>query len=71
VEFYCSHGDGITVNGEAVPRSLVEAGEIFDFYREANLGWDTLQQVEIIQDQPFGMTVLGVSRNALYDDGNS
>ena len=71
IEFYCSHGEGITVNGELVPRLLIEATEIFDFYREANLGWDTLQQVEIIQDQPFGMTVLGVSRNALYDDGNS
>src|SRR5690349_6409084 len=52
--------------------SLHDALPIFvDFYREAHLGWDTLQQVEIIQVQPFGMTVLGVSRNALYDDGNS
>jgi len=71
VKFYCSHGEGVTVNGESVPRLLLENNEILDFHREAHLGWDELAQVEIIQDQPFGMTVLGVSRAAQYDDGNS
>lgn len=71
VKFYCSHGEGVTVNGESVPRLLLENNEILDFYREAHLGWDTEAPVEIIQDEPFGMTVLGVSRAAVYDDGNS
>ena len=71
VKFYCSHGEGVTVNGESVPRLLLENNEILDFYREAHLGWDTTAPVLIEQDQPFGMTVLGVSRAAVYDDGNS
>lgn len=71
VKFYCSHGEGVTVNGETVPRLLLENNEVLDFHREAHLEWDRLAQVEIIQDEPFGMTVLGVSRAAVYDDGNS
>jgi hypothetical protein len=69
--FYCSHGDGITVNGESVDRFELEAGEIYDFIREANLGWNRKDKVTIRQTKPYSMTVLGVSRNFMIDDGDA
>lgn len=69
--FYCSHGDGITVNGEAVNRFELEAGEIYDYIKEANLGWARKDKVTIRQTKPYSMTVLGVARNFLIDDGEA
>jgi hypothetical protein len=69
--FYCSHGDGITVNREAVDRYKLEAGEIYDYVKEANLGWNRKDKITIRQTKPFSMTVLGVARNFIIDDGDA
>lgn len=69
--FYCSHGDGITVNREAVNRYEVEAGEIYDYIKEANLGWNRKDKITIRQTKPYSMTVLGVARNLIIDDGEA
>ena len=71
VRFFCSKGDGITVNGEAVPRKMLEDRELVDFTKEANLGWDRALPVTIKNTKPFGMTVLGVSRSTQVDDGDA
>lgn len=71
VRFYCSKGPGITVNGEPVDRYAVEAGEIYDHIRETNLGWNRKDKVTIRQTKPYSMTVLGVSRNFIIDDGDA
>lgn len=71
VRFYCSKGDGITVNGELVPRRPLENTELFDFQKEANLGWDRALPVTIKNTKPFAMTVLGVSRSLQVDDGDA
>jgi hypothetical protein len=69
--FLCTKGGGVYVNGQNVPRLELEATEMYDHQRESSLGWDRLQQVTIEQRQPFPMTVLGVSRNLIHDDGEA
>jgi hypothetical protein len=71
VRFLCSKGDGIFVNNQNVPRAKLEATELYDYQREASLGWDRLEQVTVEQRHPFPMTVLGISRNLIYDDGDN
>lgn len=69
--FYCTKGSGVYVNNQLVPRRLLESREIADHQRETSLGWDRLEQVTIEQRHPFPLTVLGVSRNLIHDDGEA
>ena len=55
-----------TINGdrpaERTPASLMDTGEPLrtQYVKVGNLGHDRDQQVEIVQDQPFPCTVLGI-----------
>jgi len=69
VRFLCTRGNGVTVDGEAVP--LSNTLEIFDWSKQANLGWNRNGQVTIKQTQPYPMTVLGISYAYQIDDGDS
>jgi hypothetical protein len=71
VRFLCTKGTGVYVNNQLVPRRGLELTELYDFQRETSLGWNRLEQVTIEQRHPFPMTVLGVSRNLIYDDGEN
>lgn len=71
VRFFCSKGGGIKVNRQLVPRETVEAGEVTDYLRESNLGWDRDGQVTIEQTQPFPMTVLGIAYSWQVSDGDA
>ena len=71
VRFFCSKGAGIKVNGQLVPKETVEAGEVTDYLRESNLGWDRDGQITIEQTQPFPMTVLGVAYSWQVSDGDA
>lgn len=69
VRFLCTRGNGVTVDGEVVP--LSNTLEIFDWSKQANLGWNRNGQVTIKQTQPYPMTVLGISYAYQVDDGDS
>jgi hypothetical protein len=69
VRFLCTRGNGVTVDGEVVP--LSNTMEIFDWSKQANLGWNRNGQVTIKQTQPYPMTVLGISYAYQVDDGDS
>lgn len=71
VRFFCSKGDGIKVNGQLVPRATVEAGEVTDYLRESNLGWDRDGQITIEQTKPAPMTVLGIAYSWQVSDGDA
>lgn len=70
IRFLCSGGAGIKVNGELVKQTSIESQEVFDYMRQANLGWDRDGQVTIRQTQPFAMTVLGVAYSWQASDGD-
>ncbi len=70
VRLYCSHGDGVQVAGQLIPRLELEAADVFDFRKEANLGWDREGQVTIKQTKPFPLTVLGVAYSWQVSDGD-
>lgn len=69
--FLCTKGGGVYVNNQLVPRRELEATELYDHQRETSLGWDRLQQVTVEQRHPYPMTVLGISRNLIHDDGEA
>ncbi len=71
VRFLCSKGSGVYVNNQLVPRRPLEMTELYDYQRETSLGWNRLEQVTVEQRHPFPMTVLGISRNLIYDDGEN
>lgn len=71
VRFFCSGGAGIKVNNQKVRQGDLEAREIYDHTREANLGWDRDGQVTIEQTEPFPMTVLGVAYSWQVSDGDA
>lgn len=71
VRLYCTHGDGVRVQGELLPRSAVEAAPLVDVRKEAHLGWDRAAQTTIRQEKPFPMTVLSVGYTWQATDGDN
>jgi hypothetical protein len=71
VRFFCTSGDGVKVNNQLVPKKVIEAREVSDYTREANLGWDRDGIVTIEQTQPFPMTVLGIAYSWQVSDGDA
>lgn len=69
VRFLCTRGRGVYVDDENVPVSNTK--ELFDWSKQANLGWNRDGQVTIRQTQPYPMTVLGISYAYQADDGDS
>jgi hypothetical protein len=71
VRFFCTSGDGVKVNHQLVPKKVIEAREVSDYTREANLGWDRDGIVTVEQTQPFPMTVLGIAYSWQVSDGDA